>query len=83
MEKLELGRRLYRQIGRFLPLENTIDITGCASKLVEEKGPVGNQAPSGDKVSSEIDCRQLVLGSKRDEQVTMNYRFLALPVAIR
>ena len=47
--QLVLGRRLHRQVGRLLALEDAIDIAGGAPVLVEQIGPVGDQAAAGDK----------------------------------
>ena len=40
----KLGRRLHRQVGRLLALENAIDIAGRASVLVDRIRPIGDQA---------------------------------------
>src|SRR5262250_1587589 len=42
--KLILGRRLHRQVGRLLALEDAIDIAGRTPALVDEIRSVGNQA---------------------------------------
>jgi hypothetical protein len=36
------GRRLHRQVGRLLTLENAIDVAGRAPILVDGIGPMGN-----------------------------------------
>src|SRR5262245_36606075 len=33
--QLKLGGRLYRKVGRFLPVENTIDVAARAAELVD------------------------------------------------
>src|SRR5580704_11855551 len=57
------GRSLDRKIGRLLALENAIDITGRAPKLVDAIGPVENQPAAVDIVSVAIHGRKSVLGS--------------------
>src|SRR5262249_28082654 len=47
--KLVLRGRLHRQVGRFLALEDAIDVAGSAPVLVEEIRPIGDQAASDDK----------------------------------
>src|SRR5262249_34359165 len=42
--QLEFGRRLHRQFGRLLTLEDAIDVTGCPPELVEDVRPVADQA---------------------------------------
>ena len=42
--RLVLGRRLHRKVGWLLALEDAIDIAGRLPKLLDEIGPVGNQA---------------------------------------
>ena len=49
---LVLGRRLHRQVGRLLALEDAIDIAGRAPVLVDEIGPIGDQAAAVDEVAS-------------------------------
>ena len=50
-DQLVLGRRLHWQVGRFLALEDAIDIASRSPVLVDHIGPVGDQAAAGDKVS--------------------------------
>ena len=50
-DQLVLGRRLHRQVGRLLALEDAIDVAGRASVLVDEIGPIGDQAAGGDEVA--------------------------------
>ena len=49
--QLVLGRRLHRQVGRLLALEDAVDIAGRAAVLVDRIGPVGDQAAAGDEVA--------------------------------
>jgi hypothetical protein len=48
-DKLVLGRRLYRQVGGFLALEDAIDVAGGTSILVDPIRPIGDQAAAGDE----------------------------------
>jgi hypothetical protein len=47
--QLVLGRRLHRQVGRLLTPKDAIDVGCRAPVLVDEIGPVGNQADGGDE----------------------------------
>ena len=47
--QLVLGRCLHRQIGRFLALEDAIDIVGRLSVMVDEIRSIGDQAAGGTK----------------------------------
>ena len=47
--QLVLGRRLHRQVGRLLALEDAIDVAGRAPVLVDQIGPIGDQAAAGDE----------------------------------
>ena len=47
--QLVLGRRLHRQVGRLLALEDAIDVAGRAPVLVDQIRPVGDQAAGGDE----------------------------------
>src|SRR5436190_18603169 len=40
--KLVLGRRLHRQVGRLLALEDAIDVSGRAPALVDQIGSIGD-----------------------------------------
>jgi hypothetical protein len=60
--QLVLGRRLYRQVSRFLPPEDAIDVAGRAPELIVEIGPIGDQPAGFDEVPLHIDRRQFVLG---------------------
>ena len=44
-----LGRRLHRQVGRLLALEDAIDVAGRAAVLVDDIRPIGDQAAAGDE----------------------------------
>ena len=49
--QLVLGRRLHRQVGWLLALEDAIDVAGRAPVLVDEIRPIGDQAAGGDEDS--------------------------------
>ena len=51
--QLVLGRRLHRQVGRLLALEDAVDIASGAPVLVEPIRPVGDQAADGDECSDQ------------------------------
>ena len=72
--QLVFGRRLHRQVGRLLALEDAVDVAGRAPILVDDIGPVGDQAAGGDEVAVRIDRGQLVPGRQRDDQIAMNDR---------
>src|SRR5437868_5919369 len=42
--QLIFGRRLHRQIGRLLALEDAIDVARCEPPLVHRNRPIGDQA---------------------------------------
>ena len=42
--QLTLGRRLHRQVGRLLALENAVDVAGRPSKWINRIRAVGNEA---------------------------------------
>ena len=49
IDQLVLGRRLHRQVGRLLALEDAVDVAGRAPVLVDRIRPVGDQAAAGDE----------------------------------
>src|SRR5712691_4191832 len=49
--QLVLGRRLHRQVSGLLALEDAIDVAGGLPILVDEIGPIGDQAAGGDEVA--------------------------------
>jgi hypothetical protein len=71
LPELAAGRRLHRQIGRFLSLENAIHVAGCESELTCEIRPIGNEAAGIDVAPERIDRGQLVPGRQRDDHVRM------------
>ena len=71
-DQLELGRRLNRQVGRLLALEDAIDAAGRLPVLVDVIRPIGDQATVGGEGTFEVDRRQLVPRRQDDDQLTMN-----------
>ena len=69
-----LGRRLHRQVGRLLALEDAVDVAGGAAVLVDPIRPIGDQAAGGDEGAVGVDGGQLVPGRQRDDQIAMNRR---------
>ena len=57
-----LGRRLHRQVGGLLALEDAIDVAGRAAVLVDDIRPIGDQAAVGDVESSGVDRGQFCAG---------------------
>ncbi len=55
--QLVLGRRLNRQVGGLLALENAIDLAGRAPEGVDRIRAVGDQAANGDKEAEGVDRR--------------------------
>src|SRR5262245_33762858 len=53
--QLVLGRRLHRQVGRLLALENAVDIAGRLPVLVEQIGTVGDEATGCDVLAGGVD----------------------------
>jgi hypothetical protein len=58
-DQLEFCRRLHRQVGRFLTLEDAIDIAGCAPVGVDRIRPIEDQAAARDV------CLLLLVGACR------------------
>src|SRR5215216_617764 len=67
-DQFVLGRRLHRQVGRLLALEDAVDVSSRAPKLVEEIRAIGNQAAGGDEVAFIVDTGQPVAGGQRDDR---------------
>ena len=65
---------LHRQVGRLLALEDTVDVAGGATELVDIVSPVGDQAADDDEGALEVDRGQLVLGRQPDDQGAMTNR---------
>src|SRR6266566_5832536 len=69
-----LDRRLHRQVGRLLALEDAIHVACRVPKLVDESRPIGDQAAANDEVACEVNRGQFVSGRQRDDQIAMNRR---------
>src|SRR5262245_43257098 len=67
-------RRLYRQVGGLLALEDTIDVAGGMSKLFSRISSEGDQTAASDEQPSGVDRGQPVAGRKFDDQIALNAR---------
>src|SRR5262249_6958341 len=65
--QLVLGRRLYRQVARLLALEDAIYIPSPAPELVDEIGPIGDQAAGGGQAAVKIERGEFVTGRQRND----------------
>ena len=63
--QIVLGRRLHRQVGRLLALEDAVDVAGGAPVLVDVIRPIGDQAARGDERAFVVDRGQFVPGRQR------------------
>src|SRR5262249_16037340 len=70
-DELVLGRRLHRQVSRFLPAQDAIDVASRAAVLVEVVEAVGDQAAAHDVDAVGVDRRQTVPRRKCDDQLPM------------
>src|SRR5215471_967536 len=52
-----LGRRLHREVGGLLALEDAVDVLSSAAVLVDKIRPVGDQAAPRDEIARYIDRR--------------------------
>src|SRR5215813_15253169 len=73
-DQVKLGRRLHRQIGRLLALENAIDVASRAPIQVYKVWPIGDQTAAGSKEAERIDRGQSVPGCKSYDQIAMKNR---------
>ena len=67
--QLESRGLQHRQVGGLRPVEDAIDIAGCASVLIDDVRSVGDQTACCDKVARWVDRGQLMPScqSDRDE----------------
>src|SRR5262252_5532983 len=72
--QLVLRRRLYRQVGWLLALEDAIDVAGRAPMLIQPIRRVGDQAAVNGGGEICVNGGQLVLGGELYDQMTMNHR---------
>src|SRR5262249_38620288 len=73
-QQLVLGRRLHRQVGRLLALENAVDVRCRAPILVEEIRTIGDPAASSNKEAVEVEAWKCVLSRKRGDLDEMYVR---------
>src|SRR6476619_2370344 len=68
-QELVFRRVLHRQVGRFLDLQDAVNVASCATMLVDLIRSVGNQATIGGPTGSGIDGWQSVPGRERDDKI--------------
>jgi hypothetical protein len=71
--QLVFGRRLHRQIGWLLALEDAVDVAGRAPELVDVIRSIRDQAAASDEEAFAIDRGQLEPGHKCDDQLAMSH----------
>src|SRR5262249_3996018 len=69
--KFILVRCLHGQVRWLLSLEDAVYVTGGAPELVDEIGPIGDEAAPRREVNVGIDRRQPMAVRERDDQVTL------------
>src|SRR4029077_12542373 len=72
--KLVLGRRLYRQLGWLLALEDAINVAGRLSVLVDKIRSIGDEPTNGDEEAIGVDGGQSEPGGERNDQIAMARR---------
>src|SRR5262249_25451717 len=77
--QLILGRCLHRKVGRFLALEDAIDVAGGATVLVYFVRSVGDKATIGHEKADGVDGGQAVPSRRRGEQTPEEARPAGLP----
>src|SRR5262245_27558525 len=75
--QIVLGRCLDRHVGRFLTLEDAVDVIGGASPSVPKTGSIRDQASIGDELVIEVDRGKSVAGRKLDDQIALSERYRA------
>src|SRR5262249_47523137 len=70
-DRFVLGRRLHRQIGRLLALQDAVDVAGGAPELIDVIRPIGDQAAGVDEDTIVVDRGQLVAGRQLYDQGAM------------
>ena len=53
------GGLLYGEVCRLFAFEDSIDVAGCTSVLVDQIRPVGDQAAAADEQAERVDCGQI------------------------
>ena len=69
-----LGRRLHRQVGRLLALEDAVDVAGRPPVLVDQIRPIGDQAAAGDEEADGVDRGQLCRAASAMIRLAMKRR---------
>jgi len=70
-DQLIFGRCLDRQVGRFVPPEDAIDIRGPAPVLIDCIDSIGDQSASVSKGNSGVDRRQTIAGRQSGDEVAI------------
>src|SRR5262249_52444081 len=65
------GRRLHREIGWFLALEDAIDVAGGAPELIKEIGSITDQTAQLAVQAVVVDGGQSVSGGQRDDHIAL------------
>ena len=74
-DQFKLGRRLHRQVGRLLALENAIDVGGRVPVLIEsDRAHRRSDRRRRRRARLAVDRGQLVPGRKRHDQLAMTLR---------
>src|SRR5262249_4940170 len=65
--QIVLGRRLHRHVGRFLALEDAVDIVGGTPKPVPKISSIRDQTAASDEQAIGVDRGKSVAGRKLDD----------------
>src|SRR5262249_205842 len=63
--------RLHRQIGRFFPLEDAIDVASRSPVIIRQVGSIREQSAVSDEGARGIDGGQFIPRSERNDQLAM------------
>jgi hypothetical protein len=74
--QLVFCRRLHRQVGGLLALEDAIDITGGAAVKFVDVDPIGNEASRGNEMAISVHRGQSMPGRGRDNQLAVLHKKL-------
>src|SRR5262245_19169604 len=70
--QIVLGRRLHRHVGRFLALEDAVDIAGGAPKPILKINSIRDQTADSGEKALEVDRGKSVASRKVDDQTALN-----------
>jgi len=71
------GRRLHRQVGRLLALEDTVDVASGLPQQVQQIGPIGDHPAALDLETIGVDRRQPGTRSQIHHQRAVRHRLSA------